>query len=145
MEKLAQKKEEGLKGAIFTFDIPPMWSMPRQRCLPRTRGENAYFWRDRDRLSHRMSIYERSDVWKSTFYPYARRKVKCKNVSWQGKIFILDWDAVIIRCWKRYAPVYGYEALLIFENERGWAGYQQYFLFVREEIMAGNIEKPIIY
>ena len=39
MEKLAQKKEEGLKAAIFTFDIPPkkMWSMPRQRCLPRTR------------------------------------------------------------------------------------------------------------
>ena len=38
MEKLAQKKEEGLKAAIFTFDIPPkkMWSISRQRCLPRT-------------------------------------------------------------------------------------------------------------
>ena len=39
MEKLAQKKEEGLKAAIFTFDIPPKKNVEHieAKVLTRTR------------------------------------------------------------------------------------------------------------
>ena len=45
MEKLAQKKEEGLKAAIFTFDIPPKKKCGacRGKGAYHERGENAYF------------------------------------------------------------------------------------------------------
>lgn len=44
MEKLAQKKEEGLKAAIFTFDIPPKkCGAYRGKGAYHERGENAYF------------------------------------------------------------------------------------------------------
>ena len=45
MEKLAQKKEEGLKAAIFTFDIPPKKNVEHieDKGAYHERGENAYF------------------------------------------------------------------------------------------------------
>ena len=84
MEKLAQKKEEGLKAAIFTFDIPPKKNVEHiEAKVLTTNEEKMHIF---EGISHRMSLYERSDVHGTgRFYPYARRKIKCKMYRGRGR------------------------------------------------------------
>ena len=121
MEKLAQKKEEGLKAAIFTFDIPPKKNVEHIEAKVLTTNEE------------KMHIFEGIGI----DYLIEKLNVKCIVA---GEDFHFghnrrgDYQML-----KRYAPVYGYEALILSkmkEDERDISS-----TFVREEIMAGNIEK----
>ena len=123
MEKLAQKKEEGLKAAIFTFDIPPKKNVEHAEAKVLTTNEE------------KMHIFEGIGIDYLIECPFTR-EVMCVA----GEDFHFghnrrgDYQML-----KKYAPVYGYEALILSkmkEDERDISS-----TFVREEIMAGNIEK----
>ena len=86
MEKLAQKKEEGLKAAIFTFDIPPKKNVEHIEAKVLTTNEEKMHIFEGIGIDYRMSLYERSDVHGTgRFYPYARRKIKCKMYRGRGR------------------------------------------------------------
>ena len=116
MEKLAQKKEEGLKAAIFTFDIPPKKNVEHAEAKVLTTNEE------------KMHIFEGIGIDYLIECPFTR-EVMCMEPE--------DFIRMLVE--KLNAPVYGYEALILSkmkEDERDISS-----TFVREEIMAGNIEK----
>ena len=116
MEKLAQKKEEGLKAAIFTFDIPPKKNVEHAEAKVLTTNEE------------KMHIFEGIGI------DYLIECLVAGEDFHFGHNRRGDYQML-----KRYAPVYGYEALILSkmkEDERDISS-----TFVREEIMALNIEK----
>lgn len=142
MEKLAQKKEEGLKAAIFTFDIPPKKNVEHIEAKVLTTNEE------------KMHIFEGIGIDYLIECPFTR-EVMCMEPEDFIRMLVekLNVKCIVVgedfhfghnrrgdyQMLKRYAPVYGYEALILSkmkEDERDISS-----TFVREEIMAGNIEK----
>ena len=142
MEKLAQKKEEGLKAAIFTFDIPPKKNVEHIEAKVLTTNEE------------KMHIFEGIGIDYLIECPFTR-EVMCMEPEDFIRMLVEKLNVKCIvagedfhfghnrrgdyQMLKRYAPVYGYEALILSkmkEDERDISS-----TFVREEIMAGNIEK----
>ena len=142
MEKLAQKKEEGLKAAIFTFDIPPKKNVEHIEAKVLTTNEE------------KMHIFEGIGIDYLIECPFTR-EVMCMEPEDFIRMLVEKLNVKCIvagedfhfghnrrgdyQMLKKYAPVYGYEALILSkmkEDERDISS-----TFVREEIMAGNIEK----
>ena len=142
MEKLAQKKEEILKAAIFTFDIPPKKNVEHIEAKVLTTNEE------------KMHIFEGIGIDYLIECPFTR-EVMCMEPEDFIRMLVEKLNVKCIvagedfhfghnrrgdyQMLKRYAPVYGYEALILSkmkEDERDISS-----TFVREEIMAGNIEK----
>ena len=116
MEKLAQKKEEGLKAAIFTFDIPPKKNVEHIEARVLTTNEE------------KMHIFEGIGIDYLIECPFTR-EVMCMEPEDFIRMLVEKLNVKCIvagedfhfghnrrgdyQMLKRYAPVYGYEALIL--------------------------------
>lgn len=142
MEKLSEKKEEGLKTAVFTFDIPPRRSVAHEDAkVLTTNGE-------------KMRIFEGLGIDYLVECPFTenimcmepenfirmlsdRLSVRCIVAGRDfhfGHNRLGDYETLI-----KFAPKYGYEAVILEKMKEDARDISS--TFVREEIEAGNIEK----
>lgn len=142
LEYFAEKKHEGLAGAIFTFDIPPRRNVQHIEAKVLTTNEE------------KMHIFEQLGIDYLVECPFTpeimcmeaedfiakivrQLHVKCMVV---GEDFHFGYNRRgDYRMLKAYAGQYGYEVIVvkkIREDERDISS-----TFVREEIAKGNIEK----
>ena len=142
MEKLAKKKEEGLKTAIFTFDIPPRKNVDHVEAKVLTTNEE------------KMHIFESIGIDYLIECPFTQ-EVMCMEPENFIQMLVerLHVKCIVAgedfhfghnrrgdyRMLQEYADRFGYEAMILKkmkEDERDISS-----TFVREEIMAGDIEK----
>lgn len=142
MDYVFKKKKEGLKAAIFTFDIPPRKNVEHMAAKVLTTNE------EKSRLFERIGIDYLIEC------PFTREvmnmepelfietivnqlNVKCMVV---GKDFHFghnrrgDYQMLL-----QYAPKYGYEVEVVDKMQED--GRDISSTFVREQIVAGNMEK----
>ena len=142
MEKLAQKKKEGLKAAIFTFDIPPKKNVEHVEAKVLTTNEE------------KMHIFERIGIDYLIECPFTK-EVMCMEP--EDFIRMLS-EQLNVKCivagedfhfghnrrgdyqmLKKYASLYGYEAIILKKMQEDARDISS--TFVREKIMEGDIEK----
>ena len=142
MEKLAQKKKEGLKAAIFTFDIPPKKSVEHVEAKVLTTNEE------------KMHIFERTGIDYLIECPFTK-EIMCMEP--EAFIRMLS-EQLNVKCivagedfhfghnrrgdyqmLKKYASLYGYEAVILKKMQEDARDISS--TFVREKIMEGDIEK----
>lgn len=142
MEKLAQKKEEGLKAAVFTFDIPPKKNVEHIDTKVLTTNEEKRHIFEEIGIDYLIECPFTMEVMQMEPEDFIRMLVEKLHV----KCIVAGDDFRFghkrrgdYKMLQKYASVYGYEALIlskIKEDERDISS-----TFVREEIMAGNLEK----
>ncbi len=142
MEKLAQKKKEGLKAAIFTFDIPPKKSVEHVEAKVLTTNEE------------KMHIFEKTGIDYLIECPFTK-EIMCMEP--EAFIRMLS-EQLNVKCivagedfhfghnrrgdyqmLKKYASLYGYEAVILKKMQEDARDISS--TFVREKIMEGDIEK----
>lgn len=142
MEKLAQKKEQGLKAAIFTFDIPPKKEVEQAEIkVLTTNVEKAHIFEGIgiDYLIECPFTKEIMCMEPEAFIQMLAQKLNMKCVI-AGDDFRFghnrrgDYEML-----QAYAAKYGYEALIFPKIKDGKRDISS--TFVREEIMAGNLRK----
>ena len=142
MEQLAQKKKDGLKTAIFTFDIPPKKNVEHVEAKVLTTNEE------------KMHIFEELGIDYLVECPFTK-EIMCMEPEDFIRMLV---EKLSVKCivagedfhfghnrrgdyemLRKYAGEYGYEAIILKKMKEDARDISS--TFVREEIAAGNIEK----
>ena len=142
MEQLAQKKKDGLKTAIFTFDIPPKKNVEHVEAKVLTTNEE------------KMHIFEELGIDYLVECPFTK-EIMCMEPEDFIRMLV---EKLSVKCivagedfhfghnrrgdyemLRKYAGEYGYEAIILNKMKEDARDISS--TFVREEIAAGNIEK----
>ena len=142
MEQLAKKKKDGLKTAIFTFDIPPKKNVEHVEAKVLTTNEE------------KMHIFEELGIDYLVECPFTK-EIMCMEPEDFIRILV---EKLSVKCivagedfhfghnrrgdyemLRKYAGEYGYEAIILKKMKEDARDISS--TFVREEIAAGNIEK----
>ncbi len=142
MEQLAQKKKDGLKTAIFTFDIPPKKNVEHVEAKVLTTNEE------------KMHIFEELGIDYLVECPFTK-EIMCMEPEDFIRMLV---ERLSVKCivagedfhfghnrrgdyemLRKYAGEYGYEAIILKKMKEDARDISS--TFVREEIAAGNIEK----
>lgn len=143
MEYLAKKKKDGLKTVIFTFDIPPKQQVDgreQSKVLTTNREKMQLFEQHGiDYLIECPFIPEIMHMEPEAFIEMIVKKLHVKSLV-VGTDFHFGHnrrgDYHLLR---ELAPVYGYEVEVV--NKVQESGRDISSTFIREEILAGHIEK----
>ena len=142
MERLAEKKREGLKAAIFTFDIPPRRNVQHVEAKVLTTNEE------------KMHIFEEMGIDYLIECPFTEEvmHMEPEDFIWMVverlhvKCIVAGEDFRFghnrrgdYRMLQEYAGKLGYEALILKKMKEDARDISS--TFVREELAAGNIEK----
>lgn len=142
MDYVFQKKKEGLKAVIFTFDVPPKKSLGQNEAKVLTTN------------AEKMHLFEQSGIDYLIECPFTEEIMHMPAEAFLKMIV----EQLSIRCivagtdcsfgYKRrgdykmlqkYASVYHYEAQIV--DKMQYEGRDISSTFIREEIAAGNMEK----
>ncbi len=142
MEQLAKKKKDGLKTAIFTFDIPPKKNVEHVEAKVLTTNEE------------KMHIFEELGIDYLVECPFTK-EIMCMEPENFIRMLV---EKLSVKCivagedfhfghnrrgdyemLRKYAGEYGYEAIILKKMKEDARDISS--TFVREEIAAGNIEK----
>ena len=142
MEQLAKKKKDGLKTAIFTFDIPPKKNVEHVEAKVLTTNEE------------KMHIFEELGIDYLVECPFTK-EIMCMEPENFIRMLV---EKLSVKCFvagedfhfghnrrgdyemlRKYAGEYGYEAIILKKMKEDARDISS--TFVREEIAAGNIEK----
>lgn len=142
MEKLSAKKEDGLKAVVFTFDIPPKKSVEQIEAKVLTTNEE------------KVHIFENMGIDYLIECPFTK-EIMCMEPEAFIEMLVTKLHVKCIvagddfhfghnrrgdyHMLQKYAYIYQYEAVIIpkmQEDDRDISS-----TYVREELMAGNIEK----
>lgn len=142
MEKLAQKKAEGLKAAVFTFDIPPKQNIEKKDSQVITTNEEKMHRMEQMGIDYLVECPFTPEIMSMEAEDFLKKMVEQLQVH----CFVVGEDFRFghnrrgdFHMLQKYAKTYGYEVVVlkkIKEDERDISS-----TFVREEIAAGNIEK----
>ena len=142
LERLAAKKQEGLKSVIFTFDIPPKKSVERTEAKVLTTNEEKMHMLEHigvDYLVECPFVEEIRCMEAERFIEKLVRQIHMKCVV-VGEDFRFGYnrrgDYHLLR---QYAGKYGYEVCVIEKMKEDARDISS--TFVREELARGNIEK----
>ena len=142
LEKLAQKKEEGQKTVIFTFDIPPRQSVEHAKARVLTTNEEKVHMFETIGIDYLIECPFTKEVMcmePEDFIRMLAEKLHVKCVV-AGEDFHFGHNRRgDYRMLKAYAAQYGYEPVILKKMKEDARDISS--TFVREEIMAGNIEK----
>lgn len=142
LEHMARKKSEGLSGVIFTFDIPPRRSVEHIEAKVLTTNEE------------KMHIFEQFDIDYLVECPFTEEIMCMEAEDFIKKIVTqLHVKCMVVgedfhfghnrrgdyRMLLEYASQYDYEVIVVEKMQEDRRDISS--TFVREEIMAGNIEK----
>ena len=142
MERLAEKKREGLKAAIFTFDIPPRRNVPHVEAKVLTTNEEKMHIFEEMGIDYLIECPFTEEVMHMEPEDFIRMLVERLHV----KCIVAGEDFRFghnrrgdYRMLQEYAGKLGYEALILKKMKEDARDISS--TFVREEIAAGNIEK----
>lgn len=142
MDYVFQKKKEGLKAAIFTFDIPPKKNVEHIQTQVLTTNEEKCRLFEKIGIDYLIECPFTQEVMcmePEAFIEMMVRqlKVKCMVV---GKDFHFGHNRRgDYRMLQKYADEFGYEVEVVDKMQED--GRDISSTFVREQIMAGNMEK----
>lgn len=142
MEKLSAKKEEGLKTAIFTFDIPPRRSVSHEEAKVLTTNEEKMHIFEGMGIDYLIECPFTTDIMcmePEDFIRMLSEKLSVRCIV-AGRDFHFGHNRggdyrMLLECAKKY----GYEAVILEKMKEDARDISS--TFVREEIEAGNIEK----
>ena len=142
MDYVFQKKKEGMKAVIFTFDVPPKKSLEQDAARVLTTNEE------------KMHLFEQIGIDYLIECPFTEEIMHMPAEEFLKKIV----EQLSIRCivagtncsfgyqrrgdyrmLQKYAPEYHYEAQIV--DKMQYEGRDISSTFIREEIAAGNMEK----
>lgn len=142
MERLAEKKREGLKAAIFTFDIPPRRNVQHVEAKVLTTNEEKMHIFEEMGIDYLIECPFTEEVMHMEPEDFIRMLVERLHV----KCIVAGEDFRFghnrrgdYRMLQEYAGKLGYEALILTKMKEDARDISS--TFVREEIAAGNIEK----
>lgn len=142
MERLAEKKREGLKAAIFTFDIPPRRNVQHVEAKVLTTNEEKMHIFEEMGIDYLIECPFTEEVMHVEPEDFIRMLVERLHV----KCIVAGEDFRFghnrrgdYRMLQEYAGKLGYEALILKKMKEDARDISS--TFVREEIAAGNIEK----
>ncbi len=142
MERLAEKKREGLKAAIFTFDIPPRRNVQHVEAKVLTTNEEKMHIFEEMGIDYLIECPFTEEVMHMEPEDFIRMLVERLHV----KCIVAGEDFRFghnrrgdYRMLQEYAGKLGYEALILKKMKEDARDISS--TFVREEIAAGNIEK----
>lgn len=142
MERLAEKKREGLKAAIFTFDIPPRRNVQHVEAKVLTTNEEKMHIFEEMGIDYLIECPFTEEVMHMEPEDFIRMLVERLHV----KCLVAGEDFRFghnrrgdYRMLQEYAGKLGYEALILKKMKEDARDISS--TFVREEIAAGNIEK----
>lgn len=142
MERLAEKKREGLKAAIFTFDIPPRRNVQHVEAKVLTTNEEKMHIFEEMGIDYLIECPFTEEVMHMEPEDFIRMLVERLHV----KCIVAGEDFRFghnrrgdYRMLQEYAGKFGYEALILKKMKEDARDISS--TFVREEIAAGNIEK----
>ena len=142
MERLAEKKREGLKAAIFTFDIPPRRNVQHVEAKVLTTNEEKMHIFEEMGIDYLIECPFTEEVMHMEPEDFIRMLVERLHV----KCIVAGEDFRFghnrrgdYRMLQEYAGKLGYEALILKKMKEDARDISS--TFVREEITAGNIEK----
>ena len=142
MERLAEKKREGLKAAIFTFDIPPRRNVQHVEAKVLTTNEEQMHIFEEMGIDYLIECPFTEEVMHMEPEDFIRMLVERLHV----KCIVAGEDFRFghnrrgdYRMLQEYAGKLGYEALILTKMKEDARDISS--TFVREEIAAGNIEK----
>ena len=142
LEEVDKKKKEGLKSAIFTFDISPQNSIYHTNNRVLTTNDEKHLVFENVGIDYFVECpftdYVRNLEAEEFIYMMVDRlKVKC---------FVVGTDCGFghnrsgnCKVLEKYADEYGYEVVVV--EKKQYEGRDISSTFVREELEAGNIEK----
>ena len=142
MERLAEKKREGLKAAIFTFDIPPRRNVQHVEAKVLTTNEEKMHIFEEMGIDYLIECPFTEEVMHMEPEDFIRMLVERLHVKCivAGEDFRFgDNRRGDYRMLQEYAGKLGYEALILKKMKEDARDISS--TFVREEIAAGNIEK----
>lgn len=142
MERLAEKKREGMKAAIFTFDIPPRRNVQHVEAKVLTTNEEKMHIFEEMGIDYLIECPFTEEVMHMEPEDFIRMLVERLHV----KCIVAGEDFRFghnrrgdYRMLQEYAGKLGYEALILKKMKEDARDISS--TFVREEIAAGNIEK----
>lgn len=142
MERLAEKKREGLKAVIFTFDIPPRRNVQHVEAKVLTTNEEKMHIFEEMGIDYLIECPFTEEVMHMEPEDFIRMLVERLHV----KCIVAGEDFRFghnrrgdYRMLQEYAGKLGYEALILKKMKEDARDISS--TFVREEIAAGNIEK----
>lgn len=142
MERLAEKKREGLKAAIFTFDIPPRRNVQHVEAKVLTTNDEKMHIFEEMGIDYLIECPFTEEVMHMEPEDFIRMLVERLHV----KCIVAGEDFRFghnrrgdYRMLQEYAGKLGYEVLILKKMKEDARDISS--TFVREEIAAGNIEK----
>ena len=142
MERLAEKKREGLKAAIFTFDIPPRRNVQHVEAKVLTTNDEKMHIFEEMGIDYLIECPFTEEVMHMEPEDFIRMLVERLHVKCvvAGEDFRFGHNRRgDYRMLQEYAGKLGYEVLILKKMKEDARDISS--TFVREEIAAGNIEK----
>lgn len=137
-----QKKKEGMKAVIFTFDVPPKKSLEQDAARVLTTNEEKMHLFEQIGIDYLIECPFTEEIMHMPAEEFLKKIVEQLSI----RCIVAGTDCSFgyqrrgdYRMLQKYAPEYHYEAQIV--DKMQYEGRDISSTFIREEIAAGNMEK----
>ena len=142
MDYVFQKKKEGMKAVIFTFDVPPKKSLEQDAARVLTTNEEKMHLFEQIGIDYLIECPFTEEIMHMLAEEFLKKIVEQLSI----RCIVAGTDCSFgyqrrgdYRMLQKYAPEYHYEAQIV--DKMQYEGRDISSTFIREEIAAGNMEK----
>lgn len=142
MDYVFQKKKEGMKAVIFTFDVPPKKSLEQDAARVLTTNEEKMHLFEQIGIDYLIECPFTEEIMNMPAEEFLKKIVEQLSI----RCIVAGTDCSFgyqrrgdYRMLQKYAPEYHYEAQIV--DKMQYEGRDISSTFIREEIAAGNMEK----
>lgn len=142
MDSVFEKKKEGLKAAIFTFDIPPKKALEQNAGALLTTNEEKMHLFEAIGIDYLIECPFTDEVMHMPAEEFLKRMVSQLSIH----CIVAGTDCSFgykrrgdYKMLQQYAPIYDYEAQIV--DKMQYKGRDISSTYIREEIAEGNMEK----
>ena len=142
MDYVFQKKKEGMKAVIFTFDVPPKKSLEQDAARVLTTNEEKMHLFEQIGIDYLIECPFTEEIMHMPAEEFLKKIVEQLSI----RCIVAGTDCSFgyqrrgdYRMLQKYAPEYHYEAQIL--DKMQYEGRDISSTFIREEIAAGNVEK----
>lgn len=142
MDYVFQKKKEGMKAVIFTFDVPPKKSLEQDAARVLTTNEEKMHLFEQIGIDYLIECPFTEEIMHMSAEEFLKKIVEQLSI----RCIVAGTDCSFgyqrrgdYRMLQKYASEYHYEAQIV--DKMQYEGRDISSTFIREEIAAGNMEK----